>query len=513
MVVAEGLPDLVGAAESRQKGDGEAMNARRIVLGTATGAGALLALAVLPAGAAFAGTSVSVPCTDQTALVAAVNAANAAGGGTINLAAGCHYMLTTADNDENGLPMVTTRVTVNGNGATMDGTGAVRVFEVDGPGGNLSLQNVTITGGSADIGGGIENAGGTVTLNHSQVTGNTATQAGGGIASATFDPSTVAKLTLNNSAVTGNQQTFGPQDDNALGGGGIVNILGTVTLNGSQVNKNTAQGFVGGGIANGDYFSFSETSSFLTLNSSQVNGNTAPNAGGGGIQDLLGSVTLNSSQVNGNTSLNGGGIASGNGNGGIPPGTSHLMLSKSQVNGNTATAPAPEPGSQGGPPIAAGGIANGGEAVLNSTQVDNNTASHTSGGGIVNHGTMTLNKSEVNGNTAAGTGVFASGGGIISAQGPPDAVATVLTLNNSKVNNNTAGGDGGGIANGVPLPGPMPLIGGQLTLNHSQVTGNTAAHGGGIFNNGGTVTLSATSVTGNNPDNCEPPGTIPGCTG
>jgi hypothetical protein len=50
-------------------------------------------------------------------------------------------------------------------------------------------------------------------------------------------------------------------------------------------------------------------------------------------------------------------------------------------------------------------------------------------------------------------------------------------------------------------------------LNHSQVTGNTASHGGGIFNNGGTVTLSATSVTGNNPDNCEPPGSIPGCTG
>ncbi len=483
------------------------------MLGTATGAGALLAVAVLPAGAAVAGTSVTVPCTNQGALVAAVNAANAAGGGTISLAAGCHYMLTTADNGENGLPVVTTRIAVNGNSATIDGTSAVRVFEIDGPGGNLSVQNLTITGGSADNGGGIENVGGTVTLNHSQVTGNAATQAGGGIASATFDPSSVARLTLNNSAVTGNQQTLGPQDNNALGGGGIINILGTVTLNGSQVNKNTAQGFVGGGIANGDYINFSATSSFLTLNGSQVNGNTAPNAGGGGIQDLLGTVTVNSSQVNGNTSLNGGGIASGNGNGGIPPLTSHLVLSKSQVNGNTATAPAPQPGSQGGPPIAAGGIANGGDAVLSSTQVDNNTASHTSGAGIVNHGTMTLNKSEVNGNTAAGTGLFASGGGIISAQGPPGSVGTVLTLNNSKVNNNTAGGDGGGIANGVPLPGPMPLIGGQLTLNHSQVTGNTASHGGGIFNNGGTVTLSATSVTGNNPDNCEPPGTIPGCTG
>jgi hypothetical protein len=45
------------------------------------------------------------------------------------------------------------------------------------------------------------------------------------------------------------------------------------------------------------------------------------------------------------------------------------------------------------------------------------------------------------------------------------------------------------------------------------VTGNTAAHGGGIFNNGGTVTLAKTPVTGNTPDNCEPPGTVPGCTG
>ena len=52
-----------------------------------------------------------------------------------------------------------------------------------------------------------------------------------------------------------------------------------------------------------------------------------------------------------------------------------------------------------------------------------------------------------------------------------------------------------------------------MTLNHSQVTGNTAGgDGGGIFNNGGTVTLSATSVTGNNPDNCGL-GSVPGCTG
>ena len=171
------------------------------------------------------------------------------------------------------------------------------MFEVEGPGGNLTLNNVTITGGAAtDFGGGIANMGGVVTLNHSPVTRNMAAEAGGGIASATFDPASVAKLTLNNSAVTDNTQTELPsQDPNAvggLGGGGIINLLGTATLNGSRVSGNTAMGMVGGGIANGDYMNFSATTSFLTLNRSQVDDNKAPNAGGGGgIQNLLGTVT------------------------------------------------------------------------------------------------------------------------------------------------------------------------------------------------------------------------------
>jgi hypothetical protein len=487
----------------------------KFALGSSVG---LVVLMAAPMAAFAAPASVNVPCTDQAALVAAINAANTAGGGTINLAQGCHYLLGPAGDlgNGNGLPAVITRITVNGNGATIDGTNSVRVLEVDGPDGNLSLQNLTITGGSADIGGGIENVGGTVTLNHTQVTGNTAVLAGGGIASATFDPASVARLTLNNSAVTGNSQTLvpGPPGTGGVGGGGIVNLLGTVTLNSSQVNSNSAQGFAGGGIASGDYMSFSGTTSFLTLNGSQVDGNTAPNAGGGGIQNLLGTATLNSSQVDRNTSLNGGGISSGPGNGGQPPPTSQLILNKSEVNGNTAIAPVPvpQPG-EAAPPIAAGGIANGGNATLNSTQVDNNTASFTSGAGIVNHGTMTLNKSEVNGNTAAGSGLAASGGGIINAQGPPGTPSTTLTINNSEVNNNRAGGEGGGIANGTSSPGPPPLFGGTVTLNHSQVTGNMAPHGGGIFNFHGTVTLSKTSVTGNQVDNCESTSPIPGCTG
>ena len=247
----------------------------------------------------------------------------------------------------------------------------------------------------------------------------------------------------------------------------------------------------------------------LTLNFSQVNDNTAPNAGGGGIQNLAGNVSINVSQVNGNTSLNGGGIASGNGAGGgpggPPPGTSQLNLFFSQVNGNTATAPVPPPGT--GPPIAAGGIANGGNAVLNGSEVEGNVATTTSGAGIVNHGTMTLNFAEVSHNTAAGAGGTASGGGIVNADVGPltgAPVSGILTINFSQVTGNSAGGLGGGILNGLPNP-KMPITG-TLTISHSAVIGNSAGlGGGGIYSvPGGAVSMKSTIVSGNHPDNCEP---------
>jgi hypothetical protein len=51
----------------------------------------------------------------------------------------------------------------------------------------------------------------------------------------------------------------------------------------------------------------------------------------------------------------------------------------------------------------------------------------------------------------------------------------------------------------------------QSTVNANTATGTTAA-GGGIFNVSGTVTLTATTVKGNIPNNCSPPGSVSGCT-
>lgn len=127
------------------------------MLGAAAVMGAVVAFAGLPAGMALAGTGVRVPCSGPgggaAGLVAAVNAANAAGGGAIALAPGCTYTLTAADNSgplgPNGLPVVTTPIIIAGAHSTIARSKAqpFRILEVDGPGGNLAASGLTITGG------------------------------------------------------------------------------------------------------------------------------------------------------------------------------------------------------------------------------------------------------------------------------------------------------------------------------------------------------------------------------
>jgi predicted outer membrane repeat protein len=77
----------------------------------------------------------------------------------------------------------------------------------------------------------------------------------------------------------------------------------------------------------------------------------------------------------------------------------------------------------------------------------------------------------------------------------------------STLSGNHAAGHGGGIYNQDSV---------SLTVAGTHITGNRApGGGGGIFVDGpdGTVTLTSSPVTGNKPDNCEPPGSITGCTG
>src|SRR5713101_4303528 len=255
-----------------------------IKAGIGTGA-AILLLAAAPAAQASSGAT--VPCSGPgggpAGLIAAISTANASGGAMINLAAGCTYALTAANNTNpmsggNGLPVITSRIILNGFRTTIAGNDtSFRILMVTGSG-NLTLQGLTVTGGhTGGFGGGIFNLEGTLTLDHSQVNGNTAAVGGGGIGSGTggMGGNGSSMLTVNFSQVDGNTSGGGP----LTGAGGIANG-GTAIINASQVNGNTAPGAYGGGILN---------HGAMTINLSQVDSNTTPakssgsQGGGGGI--------------------------------------------------------------------------------------------------------------------------------------------------------------------------------------------------------------------------------------
>jgi hypothetical protein len=148
-------------------------------------------------------------------------------------------------------------VTVTG-GLTNDGGGGILNF------GMLTLTNCTVSGNTADFGGGITNSlvttnglvAGVLTLRNSRVSGNTAHGGGGGVVND-------GTLTLTNTTVSGNTADFG---------GGITNglVAGVLTLTNSTVSGNTAE-HSGGGISNWDE---------LTLTNTTVSGNEAPQVKG-----------------------------------------------------------------------------------------------------------------------------------------------------------------------------------------------------------------------------------------
>ena len=330
------------------------MKTLSVVKAALGGGAAILAAGLLAAPAAHASTGVTVPCKTP-ALIAAISTANSSGGARINLAPGCTYHLTAANNTDpmlgaTGLPVITSRITLNGFHTTIAGNNSsFRIFLVTAPG-NLTLNRLTITGGNvAAPGGGIFNVEGTLTLNHSTVTGNASggmMAAGGGIASGTFGTGPIGTTTLNFSQVNGNTANGGPM----AGAGGIANG-GTAAIKGSVVAGNTAPGAAGGGILN---------HGVMTITLSKVTGNTAP-ADSAGDQGIGGGIA----------NINLGPVAPGAVNGGI------LAITTSQIRGNTAS------GQGGGifeATITPNGPAPGGPLTLTLSQVTGNTAGQ--GGGI-----------------------------------------------------------------------------------------------------------------------------------
>ncbi len=137
-----------------------------------------------------------------------------------------------------GTTSITKNLTITG-GATLDGDQEGSVLTID-YGVTVTISSLTITGGSADVGGGILNFGSVTVTGGSQITGNTARVDAGGIYNA------LGSVTLNGGSYISGNTADGD-------GGGIYTEGGSVTLNGgSHINGNTAD-VDGGGIYNGIY--------------------------------------------------------------------------------------------------------------------------------------------------------------------------------------------------------------------------------------------------------------------
>ena len=401
----------------------------------------------------------------------------------------------------------------------------------------LTIQHGNTTGG---IGGGIyNNISSTLTLTNSTITGNSATLDGGGI--------------YNNGTATVTNSTFSGNSSSHIGGGIYNNSIGTMTLTNTTITGNSTNGGDGGGIYNNPPGMFA--GGIVTLTNTIVAGNTATGSG----PDLNGAITSGGRNLIGKTDSSSSGITNGtkgdivnnmpllgtlSSNGGptptIPllPGSPAIAHGDTTVcNATTGTAPVNGKDQRGSPRQAAvcsigafepqnaaytvGSLSDSDNAgTLAACQSATNTTCRLrdalalapsaydtetitfngTGNGKI---TLTSRTLTVAGNVTitgptSGAGVIVDGGctfnGTICTSGTGVTVFTVnpgvtVGISNLTIQHGHAvTSNGSGIYNN----------GGMVTLTNSTITGNVAPNsGGGIYNVGGTMTLTNSTLSGN----------------
>jgi predicted outer membrane repeat protein len=426
----------------------------KMAAGTAVGVAAALAGAVMPAAAAtVTSTATAVPCSTP-ALASAVS--RAASGATLSLADGCTYVLTKA------LPAIAQDLTINGNGATLLRSTAPRT---------RAFTLMTITAGTVTLNQlSFTNGKGAITVNNQaqlNVTGgvfrgNTAANGGAINTTASIENPSATVVDATGVFFIGNTAT---------GDGGAMYVS---TVLGDEITDCT---FLGN-IAAGSGGALSEWSNGTEIADSTFWGNKAATGGALEFDDQGSEIT--GTIVNGNRATgDGGGIAD-------EPGGTPVFITDSKITGNHA----------GG---IGGGLdeeSNGSYGGMTNTIVSGNSA--TDGGGI-NDGENAY--AQYTDDTIFANYASGDGGGIAlnASSGPPNA----SSFSGGAISGNLAGARGGGLYTQEPLD-----------LSSTQVVGNWAAGGGGIYDDGteAPVMLTGSSPAGNEPDNCEPPGSITGCT-
>ena len=196
----------------------------------------------------------------------------------LKLQKGCTYALSGAADDDlnvsgdlDFIGVVVTPLTIEGSGAIIDGGAVDRVIDL-GPAKTLTIRNLIIQNGDANL--------------------NTGSKQGGGIFVGVG-----ATLNLSDVTLSGNKSTQG---------GAIFNLQGTVVADRVTINGNSTTG--GAGEGGGLWHGAAPTST--TLTNTTITGNTAFSDGGGIFVDIGATpITLENVTISGNTAVNQGGVS------------------------------------------------------------------------------------------------------------------------------------------------------------------------------------------------------------
>ena len=332
-------------------------------------------------------------------------------------------------------------------------------------GGTLTVSNVTLmmntADGAAGSGGGVLSDGGTLTLTNVTLESNTSVRAGGGIeidaSDGGVDESTVSLTNVN---MTSNGT--GP----APGNGGGLHITGgnvAATIGGGDVSMNTAAS-EGGGLWNG--------SGTMTVDGTNVQSNTASGAdadqGGGGLFNAGGTLNVLNATVSSNTADG----AAGSGGGILNDAGGTLNVTGTVIDGNSAAR-------------AGGGIEDNSSVALGSvalvdTDITNNVAGANPGNGGGVHGT--------------GPGSFAIAGGHFTGNQSDNEGGALwtadasLVVTGANIAGNTSPKGGGVFKDGTA---------GSVDVVSTTIWNNEGDEGGGLFSEGGDVSLTNATVSGN----------------
>jgi predicted outer membrane repeat protein len=383
----------------------------------------------------------TVGAGDVSGLVSAITTANTNAGADTICLTNSAYTLTASNNSNlgnNGLPRITSDITILGNGATITRSGSTefRHFKVESNG-NLKLYNLTLTNGDADstwYGGSIHVNSGQLTLGAGvTLTGNLA-QAGGAV------HNNLGTVTIQGATLTGNMAT---------GDGGAVYGNGTFVISGSTLTNNEAGFENPSSSGSGGAIHVFNSTANLTLTDSQITGNYAKIRAGGVSISGLPQATITASTLADNVA--------GDYGGGVYISGSTVTISESDVHLNTTL-------------TSGGGLFESANSTVTvtSTSFVGNEAKFKGGGLYNTSGVLVLDNVTIDDNYLVDLTSSSDGGGIYNFA---SSGASRLTVTDSLITTNSAEDQGGGVYHGA---------GSTSSIHNTCIMGNVSPHQSGV---------------------------------